>query len=72
MSPVKGSTFSVLCSMQNIQKVTDCGGVNKYVCKFVGKIDKDNYVVVNVEGKGKLATKVFFLHNNKVVTSKIN
>ena len=72
MSPVEGVTFSVLRSMQNIQQLTDCGGVKKYICKDIGKIDENNYVVVYVDGKGQLVTKAFFLHNTKVVTSKIN
>lgn len=72
MSPVEGKTFSVCRSMQNAQQLTECGGVNKYVCKYIGKIDENNYVVVNVDGKGQLVTKAVFLHNTKVVTSKIH
>ena len=72
MSPVEGKTFSVCRSMQNIQLLTDCGGVNKYVCKYIGKIDESNYVIINVDGKGQLVPKQVFLHNTKVVTSKIN
>jgi predicted GIY-YIG superfamily endonuclease len=72
MSPVEGKTFSVCRSMQNAQLLTDCGGVNKYVCKYIGKIDEKNYVIVNVDGKGQLTTKSVFLHNTKVTTSKIN
>ena len=40
MSPVEGKTFAACQSMQNIQMLTDCGGVNKYVCKYIGKIDE--------------------------------
>ena len=68
MSPVEGKTFSACLSMQNIQTLTDCGGVNKYVCKYVGKIDEQNYVVVYVDGKGQLVTKGQFLHNTKITT----
>ena len=57
--------------MQKIQQLTDCGKVKNYVWKYVGKIDKNYYVVVNVDGKGDLVTKALFLHNTKVVTSKI-
>ena len=70
MSPVEGKTFSACLSMQNIQMLTDCGGVNKYVCKYIGKIDEQNYVVVYVDGKGQLVTKGQFLHNTKITTSK--
>ena len=68
MSPVKGKTFSACLSMQNIQTLTNCGGVNKYVCKYIGKIDKQNYVVVHVDGKGQLVTKGQFLHNTKITS----
>ena len=42
MSPVEGYTFSICLSMQNIQWLTQCGGVNKYVVKYIGKIDEQN------------------------------
>ena len=72
MSPVEGKTFSACRSMQNIQMLTNCGGVNKYVCKYIGKIDEKNYAVVLVDGRGQLVTKNVFLHNTKIATSKIN
>ena len=72
MSPVEGKTFSTCLSMQNIQMLTDCGGVNKYVCKYIGKIDEQNYVVMHVDGKGQLVSKGQFLHNTKISTSKKN
>ena len=72
MSPVEGRTFSACQSMQNIQMLTDCGGVNKYVCKYIGKIDEQNYVVIYVDGKGQLVSKGTFLHNTKITTSKKN
>lgn len=74
MSPVEGYTFSICQSMQNIQVLTQTGGVNKYVCKYIGKIDEQNYVVVKVDDKstGSLMTKATFLHNTKVSSSKIN
>ena len=46
MSPVEGYTFSNCRSMQNIQLLTQTGGVNKYVCKYIGKIDEQNYAAV--------------------------
>ena len=58
--------------MQNRQTLKDCGGVNKYVCKYVGKIDEQNYVVVYMDGKSQLVTKGQFLHNTKITTSKKN
>ena len=72
MSPIEGKTFAVTRSMQNAQLLTDCGGVNKYVCKYIGKIDEKNYVIVNVDGRGRLTSKEVFVHNSKVSTSKIN
>ena len=41
------------------------------MCKYIDKIDKQNYVVVHVDGTGKLVTKATFLHNTKVKSSKI-
>ena len=75
MSPVEGYTFANCRSMQNIQILTQCGGVNKYVCKYIGKVDEQNYVIVqanNAYGNGSfsLSTKTTFLHNNKVSSSK--
>ena len=74
MSPVEGYTFANCRSMQNIQLLTQTGGVNKYVCKYIGKIDEQNYIVVytDKESNGSLVTKATFLHNTKVATSKIN
>ena len=34
MSPCEGQTFSISCSMQNMQILLHGGGVNKYVCKY--------------------------------------
>ena len=73
MSPVEGYTFSNCRSMQNIQCLTQTGGVNKYVCKYIGKIDEQNYIVVqannrgssNCSGSSSLYTNSSFLHNTK-------
>ena len=75
MSPVEGYTFANCLSMQNIQILTQCGGVNKYVCKYIGKVDEQNYVIVqanNAHGNGSfsLSTKTTFLHNTKVSSLK--
>ena len=72
MSSVEGKTFSGCHSMQNIQMLTNCDGVSKYVCKYIGKIDEKDYAVVFVGGRGQLVTKNVFLHNTKIATSKIN
>ena len=71
ISPVEGKIFAVTKSMQNVQKLTGTGGCSKYVCKYIAKIDEQNYVVVNVNGEGHFVTKSRFLHNTKVVSSKI-
>ena len=71
MSPAEGYTFSNCRSMQNIQVLTQSGGVNKYVCKYIGKIDKQNYIIVSTNGTGKLVIKSTFLHNTKISSSKI-
>ena len=51
--------------MQNIQKIT---------IKYIGKIDEQNYVIVNSDGhkNGKFITNGTFLHNTKLTASKFN
>ena len=70
-SPVEGKIFAVTKSMQNVQRLTGAGGTAKYVCKYIAKIDEQNYVVVEVDGEGKMISKVSFLHNTKITSSKI-
>ena len=74
MSPVDGYLFTACKSMQNVQWLTQCGGVNKYVVKYIGKIDEQNYVIVSTDSQqsGKLVSRAYFLHNTKVTTTKIN
>ena len=74
ISPVEGYTFSATLSMQNVQYLIQCAGLNKYVCKYVGKIDEQNYVVVFANNKknGRLMTQSTFLHNTKIASSKHN
>ena len=71
ISPVEGNTFAVFRSMQNIQRLTGAGGCSKYVCKYIAKIDEQNYVVVLVDGEGQLITQATFLHNTKITSSII-
>ena len=56
--------------MHNVQVLTGTGGCSKYLCKFIEKIDEQNYAVVLVDRSGKLAIKATFLHNNKVTSEK--
>ena len=74
MSPVEGYTFAACRSMQNAQILTECGGVNKYVYKFIVKFNEHNFVVVSTDAhkNGSLVTKGTLLHNTKVKISKIN
>ena len=57
--------------MQNVQRLIGTGGCSKYVCKYISKIDEQNYIVIEVDGKGRLVTKATFLHNTKITSSKI-
>ena len=74
MSPVDGYLFTACRSMQNVQWLTNSGGVNKYVVKYIGKIDEQNYVIISTDShkNGRLITKAYFLHNTKVSTTNIN
>ena len=71
MWPCEGYTFANCLSMQNIQVLTHGGGVNKYICKYIGKLDEQNYIVVLVdpETNGQLIKKATFLHNTNVEDS---
>ena len=55
--------------MQNIQFLRGSGGLCKYCCKYVGKIDKKNYCTVSKSAVGSLIRHAMFLHNTKRVTS---
>ena len=74
MSPVEPHLFLLCRSMQNVQLIRGCGGYNKYICKYIAKIDEQNYVVVSVHqnANGKLVTKSSFLHNTKISRSAHN
>ncbi len=74
ISPVEGYTFAALRSMQNIQCLTQSGGLNKYVCKYIGKIDENNHVIIRAHphDPGVLVSQSTFLHNTKISSSSIN
>ena len=73
-SPVIGYTFAATQSMQNCQVLTLANGANKYVVKYISKIDENNRVIISVDvfRNGVLKSQSTFLHNTKVNTSKIN
>ena len=71
ISPVEGYTFAACKSMQNVQVLTNTGGCSKYCLKYCAKVDEQNYVIVDVDGSGKMVTKATYLHNTKVVSSKM-
>lgn len=74
ISPVEGVLFATCLSMQNVQRLTECGSVNTYVCKYIGKIDNGNYVVAFTDSNkhGGLVSRATFLHNTKISSLKIN
>ena len=63
MLPVESYTFSICQSMLNIQVITNSGCCDKYCIKYIGKIDEQNFVIVNADGSknGVLITKKGFL-----------
>ena len=76
MSPVEGCTFSNCLSMQNIQLLTQTGGVNKNLHKHVIKLDEQHFTVVRTNykdnsGSSSSSTKSTFLHDAKMASSKI-
>jgi hypothetical protein len=74
ISPIESRLFLLCRSMQNVQLIRGTGGCNKYVCKYIAKIDEQNYVIVSVDKNmnGELVTKSTFLHNTKVHRTNIN
>ena len=74
ISPVIGYTFAATQSMQNAQVLTLANGANKYVAKYLVKIDEQNRVIIGCDAhrNGVLTSQSTFLHNTKVTTSKIN
>ena len=60
--------------MQNIQVITDSGGCNKYIIKYIGKIDSQNFAIVHTDShsNGRLITKATHIHNSKLSSSKTN
>ena len=57
--------------MQHVQRLTSNGGCAKYVCKHIEKIYKQNDVIIEVEGEGRMATRATILHNTKVTSSNM-
>ena len=74
ISPVEGKTFAACRSMQNIQCLTFSDGFIKYICKYIGKIDENNMMLIRAHAhdKGILISQETFLHNTKISTSAIN
>ena len=73
ISPYESQTFCVCQSMQNCQRLDQAGGCCKYTCKYLAKIDKQNFVKIsmNKDNKGGLVTQSTYLHNTKVTTSDV-
>ena len=57
--------------MQNLQRLTGTGGCDKYVCKYIEKIDEKNYIIIEVDREDRMVTGADFLHNTKVTPSKL-
>ena len=54
------------------KRLIEADGCCKYCCKYIGKIDQQNYSIVSMNGRdGKFITRSNFLHNTKVSSSKI-
>ena len=73
ISPVVGKLFAATKSMLNVQVLGQTRGLFQYLCKYLGKVDMNNLVVVstNKYKAGGFATKHELLHNTKVASSKI-
>ena len=71
MSPIETITFSQCKSMQNIQVLTKTNGCNKYCCKYVSLLKRENYVTTKSDPieKNKITTESHHLHAPKVTSS---
>ena len=69
--PITCYILTMTQSMQNIQRLSGPGGCSKYVCKYLAKVDEQNYVVILVDGQGQLAIQAKFLHNTKITSTKM-
>ena len=59
--------------MQNAQALDHANGLAKYVCKYIGKFDEGNYIVLCQDiHSGDWVLGKTHLHNTKIVRSKIN
>ena len=74
ISPVEGYTFSICRSMQNVQNLTHTNGLNRYVCKYIGKIDEQNKIFIKSHPykDDSLVNKSTFLYNTKIASSSTN
>ena len=61
-------------SMENTQWLMHCGGLNKYICKYIGTIDEKARVTLKscFHKAQILLSKATFLHNIKISSSKKN
>ena len=60
--------------MENTHWLTQCGGLNKYICKYIGSIDEKARVTLKscFHKLQTLLSKATFLHNTKISSSKKN
>ena len=66
ISPIKGYTFTQLKSMQNVQTLMYSPGANKYICKYIGKVDYIKYTAASTDahkyGEQRTVTFIFIQH----------
>ena len=72
MSPVIGELFSATKSMQNAQVLTQTNGCNKYLCKYIAKVDEQNQIIISssTHKMGTLKSNTEFVYNTKISSSK--
>jgi len=73
MSPIIIDFFIALKSMQNAQALDHTNGLSKYVCKYIGKFDEGNYIILCQDiHTGDWVIGKTHLYNTKIVRSKMN
>jgi hypothetical protein len=71
ISPFESETFC--CQLQqDCQRLTEAGGCCKYCCKYLNKVDKQNYLSMSMDQQNKGSyTSNTYIHNTKITSSDI-
>ena len=74
ISPVESKTFCAMRSMQNIQLISGTNGMNKYICKYIVKIDENSLLRIDSSRTSENTYSVIEIDrtNTKVTSSNMD